>query len=400
MIRKIMSYRETYVFSASLLAFAAIIYLGVKTDIHVHADYIGRIAAGTMKPPANFLYFLTVYCTALFHTDSTWLYNASAVVLAAAVTAKFTITRNFITSCTGTISAGDRQADRLITAVAAMLMLVVNIPTGMLIGGHFYLGHITPTVWHNSTTIFLMPFALLLFWQSYEQILQPTDRRLLLITGLCILNILVKPSFFFVFCIAYPLLLLRHFGIGKRLWTNLIPVFAGAVVLLAEYVLIYTYDFGNAYGERERITVNLFSIWSHWTSNIPLALAGSLVFPLAYLLLYGKELRNNLPLQYASGGYVIAVLIFSVFSESGPRQFSGNFYWQCVVAGYILFMVAAAGMTGKLLRGNHAGSNGLKDTILRAEEKSRALLICFLLHVISGVIFLGYLISLGRTSGS
>jgi len=400
MMKKVIAYREAGVFFTALLIFSVVIFFLTITDINSHADYIGHVIKGTMKPPANFLYYLIIYCAAFFQTKSVYLYSASAVVLSVAVTAKFMITRNIIASCTFKTSSANDAADRFITVISAMLILVFSIPTGMLAGGHYYLGHITPTVWHNSTTIFLMPFALLLFWVSYQQLIAPTNRRMLFITMLCILNILIKPSFYFVFCIAYPLMLLRSFGIRKKMWANLIPVLTGSALLLAEYILIYTYDYGNAYTEKVTISISPFSIWSHFTPNIPLALTGSLLFPLVYLLFYGRDLMNNLLLQYAALAYMIALVIFSVFSETGPRQFSGNFYWQCIVSAYILFMVAALLTVGKVVRARKSGTDGPITLILETNWKNKILLSCFFLHTIAGIVFLGYLITLGKTVGS
>lgn len=397
MIRKVIPAREIWVFALSLLLFLVVIFLGNKTDINAHADYISRIVTGTMKPPANFLYYLTIYCAAFFQTNSAYLYSASAVVLSLAVTAKFVITRRFMLSHAVTTVPPDGKTDRIITIMTALLIPVFSIPTGMLVGGNYYLGHITPTTWHNSTTIFLMPFALLLFWLSYEQLVQPTRRRIFLITGLGFLNILVKPSYYFVFCIAYPLMLMKSFGFRKRLWENLMPVLAVSGLLFVEYILIYLYDFGNAYPEKGKIAISPFSMWSQWTTNIPLTLIGSLLFPLVYLFFYGKELLNNLLLQYAVLAYVIALIIFSVFTETGPRQFSGNFYWQCIVSSYILFMVMAVLMAGKVLQTGNGTKKGLKDLIRETPGKNKVLLFFFLLHVISGIVFVGYLIYLGKS---
>jgi len=48
--------------------------------------------------------------------------------------------------------------------VSFTLLFVFSLPSVQVFTNKFYyLGQFTPNVWHNSTTIFLMPFALLLF---------------------------------------------------------------------------------------------------------------------------------------------------------------------------------------------------------------------------------------------
>jgi nitric oxide reductase large subunit len=45
--------------------------------------------------------------------------------------------------------------------------------------------------------------------------------------------------------------------------------------------------------------------------------------------------------KYAWTTFVAALAIFSLFSETGPREFEGNFVWQAYLANYCLFVSAA-----------------------------------------------------------
>jgi hypothetical protein len=391
-------YWEIGVFLGSLSLFGAILVFGIGTDIQIHADVIRRVREGSLLPPANFLYYLVVSAITLFGTSKVALYVASSITLATAETAKFTITRKIVAKyCSGSLGGGHRPGVMIplfsvlllvafslpANAVLKNLLLVaLGLPTGNLLKEHFYLGQIPPNVWHNSTTIFLMPFALLLFWLSYEQLIRPTRRGVVLITVLCMLNVLAKPSFFFVFSVAYPIMLARCFGLGRKLWWNLLPVAVGTLLVGGMYFLIYRLNFGSPQLERSGIAVRPLLVWSHYSTSIAVSLASSLMFVIVYSCFNWRDLTKSLLFQYALVAYLIAVGIFSLLIETGSREFHANFFWQCVVCSYLLFMVVL------MIFSERVGRIGMRGW------KEKVILLTFLAHVISGA---GYLVRLFAT---
>jgi len=372
MTKNYLTRSEVVVFFVSLLIFGGILGLRVRTDIQNHAQFVKDVADGSLSPPANFLYYLVIYFFAAFTTNMHLLYGSSLLVLTLSVTAKFSITRVMSTQYYKSVRSFNAAVEALIYLACGLLLFAFSLPNGKT----FYLGQIPPNVWHNSTTIFVMPFALGLFWLSFEQLVRPTTSRVVAIAVLCVANVLIKPSYFFVFVLSYPLMLLKQFGLGRELWRNLVPVVIGSVTTCVLYYLIYKLSYGNIQGGEAGIAIRPLSVWSHFSSNILLSLILSLVFPLVYLGLYWTDLIKNMILQYAVLSYSIAVTLYSLLSETGPRELHGNFFWQCVICSYLLFAVTTALSVEKIeLFGWHYWKN-------------RLVILAFLSHVVAGAIYL------------
>jgi hypothetical protein len=360
-----------------LFFFGTIILREIPTDIQAYPLLIQKVKGGDIYPPANFIYYLVVYTIALFKADTQSLYIASIITLSLAVAAKFAITRVFFVEQYYNTNGFERKSDftvnQIVTLFSLLMLLIFNLPTSK----HWYLGQIPPNVWHNATVIFLMPFALLLFIVSYKQLLIPVKANIIIITLLCILNLLVKPSFFFSFSLAYPLMLLLRFGVTKNLQRNLIPVLIGFILLAVMYYWIYIMNFGSFSIEKSGTAIRPFYVWAHYSSNIFASLGLSLVFPITYFGLYWKDLFKELMVQYSVALYLNGILIFSLFSETGPREFDGNFFWQTVVCSYILFLVLSTLLIKKV---SAEGINNWKNTVI---------LIAFLTQVVSGILYIG-----------
>ena len=262
---KYFPWAEVVVFCASMAFFGAILFGNIYTDIQLHIMHIQEMLSGA-RPPPNFMYFLTVYAVALFDTDTLSLHISSMMVLSLAVMAKFSLTRIYSTKHFNELPTGATVPRSVIILFSLSLLIVFSLPANTS-----YLGQISPNVWHNSTTIFVMPFALLLFWQSYKQLQSPTLAGAVLVSILCVLNAFAKPSFLFVFCISYPLMLLSQFGLNGQFWKNLWPVTVGVIATAIIYYLVYELSFGNRYTSESHIVIWPFRVWAHLSNNIPLS---------------------------------------------------------------------------------------------------------------------------------
>ena len=372
-----------FVFIISLIVFGGFAYFGIETDIPAHADVITGIAHNNLSLPPNFLYYVVIYLFSFFRTDTKSVYLASIFVLAFSVTLKYIITKIIIKHF-----LINKNLDLFYSLYSVLLTFIFSLPLIMLLGGNYYLGNIPPNVWHNSTVIFLMPFSLLLFWQSYQQIQDPRKNRNFLLLCLIILNIIIKPSFFFVFSISYPLFIIKIFGWKKQALLKLIPVFIGCFILAIQYIAIYVYQIGSLQGGDSTVKIRLFTIWSNYSPNIPISLLGSLCFPLVCTLFYWKDIFKNLLVIYASFQYLIAIIIFAVFVETGPREFHANFVWQCIVSSYILYLVISIFFIEKLELNKMDKHISYAGSIMKMTLKNRLILITLLLHFISGIVYI------------
>jgi hypothetical protein len=373
------------VFAASIILFSTIIFWReVPTDIQQYPLFIQRIKAGEMLPPANFVYYLIIYVLALANTSTNSLYISSIIALSLAVTAKFYITRKFYikqmmyredekqTSSSDENTISPNYSKLIIIIFSVLMLLSFSIP-----GDKFwYLGQIPSNVWHNATTIFLMPFALLLFLTTYKQLIEPSHRNNITIAVLCILNVLIKPSFFFVIAIVYPVFSLKYLGFTKRFVLNLLPIFFGLVMVFLLYYWFYVLNLGNFNPVKSGISIKPFSVWMFFSSNPFKSLLISLIFPICYSLFYWKEFFVNTRLQYSTALYLFSLFLFIMMTETGPREFDGNFFWQCVVSSYIFFMVISSLLLKNIYR------------IGILNVASVTLLFVYVLHSVSGLLYI------------
>lgn len=370
MSKCLISVWDVIVFLLSLILFYGIA-LGPVNDIQLHAEFIHLFAGGEIPLPPNFAYYVTVYAFALFNSDPLVLLGASTLTLALAVAAKFSVTRIYAYEYlrSGLGQENDRGGSSVL--ISGLLILAFSLPAGTN-----YLGQIPPNVWHNSTTIFVMPLALLLFWESYAQLESPAKGRIAVLCVLCIANLVAKPSYVFVFFVAYPLLLFFRWRFGREFWLNLTPVLIGVGGVVLEYSILYWLARDAASGGESGVIVAPFLVWSHFSACIPLSLVASSLFPLVYLFFYWRDLVDKLVVQYAAVGYLVGIAIFAILAETGPRQFHGNFGWQAIIASYVLFMVLALRV---IERTRMFRASSWRDVLIA---------LAFLAHVGAGVRFL------------
>ena len=163
-------------------------------------------------------------------------------------------------------------------AISMLFVFVIPLPGFLTDDCYMYIGTYTPNVWHNSTILFLFPFAILLFEQSWRQLQAFSTKRNSLILLLIILNLLIKPSFFFVFICVFPLMLLYKYQLRKEFWMSIIPVFLGGVLLVVQFVIIYKV---NTQVLKDASSVIFMPFWKNPELkedmiNIPISLLGNI----------------------------------------------------------------------------------------------------------------------------
>lgn len=351
-------------FSASATLFGSLLILDRQTDVQLHMRFLQEFIWGERAFPPNFVYYCLVLVLSFFQNNLQVFYIASTLILATSVTAKFILTKQFISNqMTGDCK---KTFTRVIpNCISVCLLFAFSIPWPQF---HSYLGQIPSNVWHNPTTILLMPFALGLFLTSIKQLDQSKNERIKWVCYLVLLNIFIKPSFFFVFSVAYPIFLYCKFKFTISFWKNLIPIVAGILGVMTVYYFVYETQ------PKVKVGIHPLAVWNLYTRNIFGSLVLSLVFPATYLFLYWKTLFKERTIQFAIILFLGAILIFSLFSEEG-RESEGNFFWQCIVTSYLLFMALSADLAKRL-----------------CEEKIdwKIILVCICLgtHALSGIAYL------------
>lgn len=364
-----------------------------RSDLRIHVLRIQKINLGSVGYPPNFLFYLMTNIFSFFSKSIGVIRLALVVILTISVTAKYIITKKIIWDyLSHSIKDEDnKKAINLISFVAFCMLFLFAIPDyyNAFVVDRYYLGRITPNVWHNSTIIFLMPFSLLLFWKQFKLLVSksPQTSRLdiFIISFLIILNLLIKPSFFFVYAPITTLFLLKKHKISKSFVYNVLPIVLGMIILFIQYVILYYFEYGVVQTEDSEISISLpFEIWSEFIPPwyIPISIIISLALPLLYFIFYKKTIRNlNVLGCYALSLALMGILISAFVLEDGPRRLHGNFFWQNVVCAYILMLVISMDV---LKKGISTGFKGWRIRVLS---------FVFLAQFISGFFYIFHILS-------
>lgn len=345
------------------------------SDLHLHYRFVLKYLSGEGGLPANFLYY---YIISLFTFDSTQTISyATIVVLSLSVVLKF------ITVYWYQYKNIDYSTNYIYFILFSFLLLLITpLYFPQLAIGRYYLGSFTPNVWHNSTTIFFMPFAILLFVLTIRQLSKFEWKRFFLIVLLIIINASIKPSYLFVFVVALPFTLLftKDFRFNSIVKQVLPVIIAIAVISILKFII---YETDSIYSSNSSIELAPFKVYRAWHKfndwqlflQFTTSLLTGVLFPLFVFIKKGVK-ANDLTSIFSLVSFFSAIVIFVVFVETGYRWNHGNFFWQIVPSTFILFLVAVKNSYAELV----APIRSLKDINLYR--------VVFFMHVLFGVIYI------------
>lgn len=346
-----------------------------NSDLPAHAHIAQQMLEEHRLFSTNFLmYFLINLLT--FFTGAKYPMRAVLVLLlAAANTAKYAIVREAFREWTSSKTAKLASFSMLFVYIIPLMYFLK--PLGIfLLADNMYLGYYVPNVWHNSTILCMMPFAIACYLLSVKQFKQYTDRRNKYISLFLVLSVLVKPSFFFVYVIAYPIIMLSQYGLSKTFSKSLLPLLAGGICLVYEYVTIYY----SGVNDGSSVVIDIAQLFTldFWQSHI-LYLVVSLSLPLLFLCLYGRTIVRDPEFWFVLIMLVCGLGIMWCCRETGPRATHGNFGWQTIAAMWFVYFYMLKTAT----------SSEVSPLPQRGGYSQKAMLIIFGLHVIMGFVYLG-----------
>jgi len=345
-------------------------------DIHDHAAFARQMCTGEIPYTGNFLVYLLVNVFSFFSAKVTPTEVSLCALLAMAGVYRFLLVQKKVAEV---IDKDDKLLENYWTtafiSLSMLFVFAIPIPGYFTDDKYMYIGTYVPNVWHNSTILFLFPFAMLLFELSYRQLQDHSNKRNIWIFLLILLNLVIKPSYFFVFVIVYPILLLFRYKFRKEFWLNTLPLIIGFFFLILEYWVIY--KTGKPLG-KEASSVIFMPFYKNPEfadlGLLPVSMFFSLLFPLLYTLFNLPFVIKSRLFWYTLLSFVVSILIFYFISESGPRASHGNFYWQIVICTWFCFFVALLAL--------------LKDFKISGRSfKNMFLATVFSVHVIVGLIY-------------
>jgi len=352
-------------------------------DMHDHAAFARKMCTGEIPYTGNFLVYLLVNIFSFFTAKVTPTELSLCGLLALAGVYRFSLTQHKITEVVKEINFQSSRWFTVLLSISMLFVFAIPIP-GYLSDDHFfYIGNYVPNVWHNSTILFLFPFALLLFEQSFKQLEKYTFKRNIGIFFLIVLNLVIKPSYFFVFICVYPVLLLFKYKFKKEFWLSIIPLIVGFCFMILEYWIIYK---TGTPANKEASSVIFLPLYRNpefaELSWIPVTMAFSLLFPLLYSIINLPKMLKSTLFWYTFLSFVVSVLIFLFISESGPRASHGNFYWQIVICAWLCFFVALLSLVKDFYRSGKSFKNILLASV-------------FSIHVIVGILYFVHILITG-----
>lgn len=375
-----------FLFVFSVLLFTYLLNY-VATDIQAHLLFVRNINSGIASYPPNFLFYILINLLSGFSSNVVIMNVAVILILSLAVVFKYSISKKIIKSLLVAKNVNLAELKLSVIVLGLFFCFAIPDPVSLVFLKKLYLGKIVPLVWHNSTTILLFPFAILLFWKQVEIFANEkaiTFKDISIIVVLVIFNIAIKPSFLFCYLPVTFLFLLWQFK-GKNIkWLSIrvLPLFIGGLLILLQYYLIYKLEQGSFGGGKSSVALSTpFKAYSHFIPYwlIPFSFILSFALPIGAIILY-REILKFKPFLYALMLMIMGLLISGFIMEAGPRAEHGNFTWQNIICCYLLFLSTAAFFVPKFLR---EFSWTRKEMIVTG---------LFIVHVFSGVLYVFKLI--------
>jgi hypothetical protein len=382
----LLKYFDTIAIGVFCIIFYSYVLYFLKTDINTHIEQVVRINKGWTKYPPNFLFYFIINLLSGFNNIKV-LYPVTVGVLSTATVLKYIISKKII------ISYNSLELNNIITNKSLMFWVftiglffcfAIPDPFSIYVLKKIYLTKFVPNVWHNSTVIFLFPFAILLFWKQlklFDFSSKANIKNLAIINLLVLINLFIKPSFIFAYAPVAFLYMLANIQ-NKISWKDFIlrlsPFIVITIVIAFQYYLIYVKQDGSFFNEKSSIIFTTpFKMATHYMPYqfIPISIILSYLLPIAVMLLY-KEIRSYKPFIFALFLTLFAIAISAFVMESGPRSTHGNFLWQIIICSYLLFHTTITFLVPKFL---HHKVRSKKDNLM---------LFLFLIHVGSGMLYI------------
>ncbi len=306
-------------------------------DMHVHGRILLEGMTDGTVPWYTIFYGLLYVVTLGQATDYEDLRLPAVVILSIFMGAK----------AAATLWVLGRARARLGIALLATLFALVVVPLRLSSATELYLGKISPTIWHNSTTVMLMPVSLVLFVVAVDVLSRKTARwhATAGLAGLLVFDLLVKPNFGLVFLPVFGIYVgvlavqrRRQAGWWRPLARYSWLAGAGIAVLAGQYLGTYangSVNYTNAFDP--------LAVWRIFTGHIALAVFESLLLPVIATVFLWRGSRDRTSLVLAWCCTLLGVAVFALLSEinlaTGQTLHHGNWSWGMQVSMFVLVVM-------------------------------------------------------------
>ena len=373
------------VFVGMLLVFFYIMFFAVS-DLPAHANITRDMLRNHALLRSNFLLYFMANLMTVFTGYLTPIKIAIVIMLAMANSVKYAVVREMFAQSYSNSLARTLSLSLLVVFIFPILYLFALIGCFPVDGGFWGYEvyckttdwYCVPNVWHNSTVIFMMPFAIIAYFLSVKQFETFDKRRNGWLAFFIVLGVLAKPSFFFIYAFAYLLIIFSRYRFGKEFFWSLIPLFAGCVCVL--YVFFSTF---NGSDDNE-VVISIMPVLEHWKPYL-LFLVVSIAFPLLFVCFYHKEIKKDFEFWFVLIMFIVGVGVYWCCHETGSRAMHGNFWWQIVAATWFVYYY----MIKVILKYDLPLDVESKKIKLSAIcQRGKCFLIVYGMHVVFGIAYL------------
>lgn len=357
-----------------------VFYVKSFSDIWLHADGAYEMLINGRLFASNFLMYFMANLLSGFSGNINGIRIAMVFLIAMSETAKYYLTKRIFAEYTN-------EKFSKICSCALMFVYVIPIFYLLKIFGIFvntntmYLGYYVPNVWHNSTILCSMPFAIGIYWLSVKQFKKYDVRRNYIVSLLVVICVLIKPSFFFIYAVSYPIMMLVSYRFSKTFVRSLLPILCGILVMAYEYFSIY----GNP-SDGSSVVIDFSVIFnvSFWKSKIKYLIV-SFVFLFLFIFLYWEKVKNDKEFWFVILMVITSVGISYVCKELGPRANDGNFDWQVIPATWFVYYYILKTLIADYTL--HDVPKSFFKAVIHFDKTSLMLLL-YVLHTMAGVFYL------------
>lgn len=367
---KILSFFLLILVSGSL--FLWILFSPYPIDIIAHNQILSEAIQDNkfIVPP---LYYYGVWLVGqILFLDPSYKFGA-LIILVGSTAWKYVLTLDIL-------SKEIREANQPILPSALVslgLMFLFPLILPFLEGSHWYLGKFTPTIWHNSTSVLVLPMCMMMYFEARKwlQSAGSISFGLVLLWGLLVL--LTKPSFLFVFIPAFPVAwILYNRSFARGFWHTLLISSLLMIGVWIEKSLIYQESvFGDWFysnSESAKIGVMPFHVFRSLSDSEIWDVVSSFLFVGISITLLWPELKVQPEFWWNILMLLGGMFLYFTFVETGNRILDGNFYWQIPISLFLLHLL----LISQLVRSKI--SKGQKNILWTI----------FALQVISGIAYL------------
>jgi len=326
-------YHKNSLLYTTILVFTLCVFIFSKMVFSDIGDYPGHLELSNLiqdkkiPVPANFLPYSIINLSEDILVKQWIIIAITSISTTLKFLVTFLFTKHFLPN-----------GKRNVTVTIALVMLVIfSIPNIKVVTHNlYYLTNFTTNVWHNTTIIFLMPFALLLYYSIFIK-----QQNVWIISLLVILNIIIKPSFIFI--IIPLLLVVQIFDFDqKRIclkinWRYLTIISVCIITIIVEYLFLYKIKNSTD----DKVVLDFFPFCNNYWDyvHIIITVVCSYFFPLMLIFFSLKDKIEISKYQLHSIALVVFALIINFsFVETGSRRYHGNFSWQIIPASYFLML--------------------------------------------------------------